>query len=64
MRMAIKAINIGKKAATATTTPLIKVFKFMGGLNKSLRNFISTLAHLALAAVIDIAVPILRYLHG
>ena len=55
MRMTIKAIKIGKKAATATTTPLVKVFKFMGGLNKSLRNFISTLADLTLAAVIDIA---------
>ena len=52
--MAIKAINIGKKAATATTTPLSKDFKFMGCLNKSLRNLISTLAHLALAAVINI----------
>ena len=53
--MAIKAIKIGKKAATATTTPPIKDFKFMGCLNKSLRNFISTLADLTLAAVIDIA---------
>jgi len=56
MRMTIKAIKIGKKAATATTTPLSKDFKFMGCLNKSLRNFISTLADLTLAAVIDIAV--------
>jgi hypothetical protein len=53
--MTIKAIKIGKKAAKATTTPLSKDFKFMGYLNKSLRNFISTLADLALAAVIDIA---------
>ena len=55
MRMTIKAIKIGKKAAKATTIPLSKDFKFMGYLNKSLRNFISTLADLALAAVIDIA---------
>ncbi len=54
--MAIKTIKIGKKAATATTTPPIKDFKFMGCLNKSLRNFISTLADLTLAAVINIAV--------
>ena len=40
MRMTIKAIKIGKKAATATTTPLSKDFKFMGCLNKSLRIFI------------------------
>ena len=55
-QMAIKAIKIGKKAATATTTPPIKDFKFMGCLNKSLRNFIFTLAGLTLAAVIYIAV--------